>query len=178
MSEKPGVPSSEEQQPVVWRRRVVVIVVLLVAAAIAGRVFLAGEDTDEQSADRSGLRSGLVDDDGQRVEREETLGQKLGKLLPYITEAGMALLVGMILGIGTRMAIKTIVVVAVVGIVGIQFAIFKGWMSADSAGGFIGHMREYVFNVPAGGDAVDVLREKAPTVGASLLGFMMGLKKG
>jgi hypothetical protein len=65
-----------------------------------------------------------------------------------------------------------------VGIVGIQFAIYKGWMDAGTAGGFIGHMRDYVFHVPEGSDAVAILRDKAPTAGAGLLGFMMGLKKG
>jgi len=176
MSENPSIPGQDEQQPVVWRRRVIVIVVLILGVSIAGRVFLHGEE-QEAAADGRGLRTGLVAGGGERVEREETLGDKVGKLLPFITEAGMALLLGMILGVGARMAIKTIVLVAIVGVVGIQFAIYKGWLSPDDAGGFIGHMTNYVFNVPEGGETMDVLREKAPSAGAGTIGFLMGLRK-
>jgi hypothetical protein len=177
MAEQPSNPQSEEKQPVVWRRRVVVIVVLILGAAIAGRVFLGNEKPPVDSKGNP-LVTGLVPESGETVEREETLGDKLKKVLPYITEAGMALLLGMILGIGARMAIKTIVLVAIVGVVGIQFAIYKGWMAPEDAGGFIGHMRDYVFHVPEGADGMALLREKAPSAGAGLLGFMMGLKKG
>jgi len=177
MSDKPAIPQQGEKQPLIWRRRVVVVVVLILGAAIAGRVFFSNEEPEVDSKGNP-LASSLVGDNGESIEREETLGDKMKKVLPYITEAGMTLLLGMILGIGARMAIKTIVLVAIVGIVGIQFAIFKGWMAPEDAGGFIGHMRDYVFHVPEGADGMDVLRDKAPSAGAGLLGFMMGIKKG
>ena len=174
MSDKPDLQAQEEIQPVVWRRRVIVIVVLLVGLAIAGRVAIGDEDSEEGGA-QSGLITGLAADGEPRAEREEPLVQKI---LPYVTEAGTVLLLGMILGIGARMAIKSIVVVAIVGMVGIQFAIYQGWISAENAGGFVGHMSDYVFNIPKNAEGMDLLREKAPSVGAGLLGFVMGLKKG
>ena len=177
MSEQPPISQQEEKQPVIWRRRLVVVVVLILGASIAGRVFLGNEEPEVDSKGNP-LATSLVGSNGEPVEREETIGDKMKSLLPYITEAGMALLLGMIMGIGARMAIKTIVMVAIVGIVGIQFAIFKGWMDPETAGGFVGHMRDYVFNVPEGADGMEVLRDKAPSAGAGLLGFMMGLKKG
>ncbi|MHC4953885.1 MAG: hypothetical protein ACYTGZ_08340 [Planctomycetota bacterium] len=177
MAEKPTQSPQEQAKPLVWRRRLVVIVILIVGAGIAGRMLLPDPEP-AGGGDGSGMRTGLVASDGEPVEREETFSDKLKKLLPYVTEAGMALLLGMILGIGTRMAIKTVVMVVIVGVVGLQFAIYKGWMSAGDAGGFVKHLTEYVFNVPEGVEGTDYLLEKAPTGGAGLLGFMMGLKKG
>ena len=178
MSDNPSTPPQEEKQPVVWRRRLVVAVLLILGVAITARVFIGNEEPEVDSQGNP-LAAGLVaGENGEPVAKEETLGDKLKGLLPYITEAGMSLLLGMILGIGARMAIKTIVMVFIVGIVAIQFAIYNGWMDAGTAGGFIGHMRDYVFNVPEGAEGMDIVREKAPTAGAGLLGFMMGLKKG
>jgi len=173
MSEQPQ--QSEQKQPVVWRRRVVAVAVVVLVAAIAGRVMLKEEQPT--SGGGSGLRTGLVAGGGEEVEREETLGDKLAKLLPYVTEAMTALLLGMVIGIGTRMVIKTVVLVLVLGAVGIQFAIFKGWLTPEDAQ-FVGHMKDYLFHIPEGKDAADVAIDKAPSVGAGLLGFMMGLKKG
>lgn len=174
MSEKPQ--QTEQKQPVIWRRRVAVIAVFIFGAAIVGRVML--KDEESTSGGGSGMRSGLVAGDGtERVEQEEDLGDKLAKLLPYVTEAAMALLLGMIVGIGTRMAIKTVVIALVLGVIGVQYAIFKGWLTPEDAR-FIGHMKDYVFNVPEGKEASEVAMDKAPSFGAGLLGFMMGLKKG
>jgi len=177
MTDQTPASEQEQRQPVIWRRRVFAIVVLLVGAAIAGRVMLKDNDS-EAGAGGKGMRTALVADTGEDAEPKETIGDKLNKLLPYVTEAGMALLLGMILGIGARMAINTIVLVFIVGVVATQFAIFKGWVSADSAGGFIGHLTDYVFNVPEGAEGTDILREKIPSASAGLLGFMMGLKRG
>jgi len=173
MAEKPKQP--EQKQPVIWRRRVAVVVVFVVAAAIVGRVMLAGEEPTGSAP--SGMATGLVPGSSEPAPKEETLGDKLGKLLPYVTDAGIALLLGMIVGIGVRMAIKTVVVVMVVGVIGVQYAIFKGWIAADDAS-FLGHLKEYVFHIPEDSSASDALLEKAPSAGAGLLGFMMGLKKG
>jgi len=155
---------------------VVVIVVFVLAAAITGRVMLQ-EEEPTGSPDAGGLQTGLVAGGGEQVEKEEALGDKLGKLLPYVTEAAAALLLGMIAGIGTRMAIKTIVVVLILGVVGWQFAVFKGWVEAGEYG-FLAHMRDFVFHIPEGKDAGEVMMDKAPSLGAGLLGFLMGLKKG
>ena len=170
MSEQPQ--QTEQKQPTVWRRRIFAAVLFLVVAAVIGRVML--KDETPTGSNNGGLATGLTA--GGEVEREETLGDKLNKLLPYITEAGMALLLGMIAGIGARMAIKTVVLVVIVGAIGIQFAIFKGWLTPDDAG-FLGHLKDYVFHVPEGKEGMEVVMEKAPSVGAGLIGFMMGLTR-
>ncbi|MHC4937346.1 MAG: hypothetical protein ACYTHK_00070 [Planctomycetota bacterium] len=171
MAEQPQ--QQEQMQPTVWRRRIFAIVLFLVVAAVIGRVML--KDEQPTGSEGGGMRTGLVA--GGEVEKEETLGDKLNKLLPYITEAGIALMLGMIAGIGTRMAIKTIVVVVILGAVGIQFAIFKGWLNPEDMG-FVQHLKDYVFHVPEDKEGVDVALDKAPSLGAGLLGFLMGLKKG
>ncbi|MEM8883521.1 MAG: hypothetical protein AAGD14_05605 [Planctomycetota bacterium] len=180
MSEQPQQPAVEQEQsqPLVWRRRVIAIVVIVLVGAVLGRMALSGQE-ETGSPSKPGLATGFAagGDSGTRVEREETLADKMQKVLPFITEAGMALLLGMILGIGARMAIKTIVLVVILGVVGIQFAIFKGLLKPEDAQ-FIGHLKDYVFHVPEGKEAADIAIKKAPSLGAGMIGFLMGLKKG
>lgn len=109
------------------------------------------------------------------VGAEETFQQKLNKVLPYVTEACLALIVAMMGGIMMKSALKFAGVLLVVGFIGIQVAIWKGWLP-DSID-FSDTLNNFVF-VESHGDTTEFAISKAPAAGAGALGLMMGLSKG
>ncbi len=108
------------------------------------------------------------------VGAKETFEQKLNKVLPYITEACLALIIAMMAGILMKSALKFVGILLVVGFIGLQVAIWKGWLP-DSID-FGDKLNDFVFVEPKG-NATELAISKAPAAGAGVMGLMMGLSK-
>ncbi|MHC4135458.1 MAG: FUN14 domain-containing protein [Planctomycetota bacterium] len=160
-------PAQESRAPR-WRAKLLIALVVVVAGAIVVRHTLA-----DRRAEGAGTGNQLVA--GEKPEEDEPTAFE--KILPYITEAGSAMLLGYMLALATRFALKLVIVVLVLGFVGLQFLAYKGILTVD-LGEFAGWVGNNVLNVSSDGDAGQVAQEKVPTAGAGMLGYLLGLKKG
>ncbi|MHC4816756.1 MAG: FUN14 domain-containing protein [Planctomycetota bacterium] len=162
-------PAPQESRAPRWRAKLLIaLVVVIVAAVIARQSF----KSDEAGAE-AGQGNQLVA--GQQAEEEEP--GALEKILPFITEAGSAMLLGFMLALATRSVIKIAVFALVLVFVGLQFLAYKGILTVD-VGEFAAWIGDNLFNVSADADTGKMVEEKVPTAGAGLLGYLLGLKKG
>ena len=71
----------------------------------------------------------------------------------------------------------SVIVVLVLGFVALQFMAYKGILTVDWSE-FATWTKDNLLNVTLDADAGQVAEEKIPTVGAGMLGYLLGLKKG
>jgi uncharacterized membrane protein (Fun14 family) len=159
------------------------IVVLLgvVAAAVVARAARGTPDgRAEEAAERrsapSGMTTALVPGQPQpsgqpqpAPEEQETLDV----VLPFVSEGGIAMILGLLLGMITRSFLKVMFLFAVLGFIGIQYLNYKGVITINW-----GAMRDFVLNiVPKGASLTQVIQKKLPSLGAFGLGYLLGLKR-
>ncbi|MHC4819141.1 MAG: FUN14 domain-containing protein [Planctomycetota bacterium] len=159
-------PAEESRAPR-WRAKLLIGLVVVIVAAILARQSFARDD----AAKGEGSQLAAT----QTEEEEEPSG--LEKILPYVTDAGSAMLLGFMLALATRGVLKLIFVALVLGFVALQFLAYKGILTVD-LGEFAGWVGENVLNTSSDADAGQVAQEKVPTLGAGMLGYLLGLKKG
>lgn len=162
-------PAPQEPRAPRWRAKLLIALVVVVTGAVILRQSLHGDQ-----AGTPGQANQLVA--GQPAEEKEEPGA-LEKILPYITEAGSAMLLGYALALATRSVLKMAVFALVLAFVGLQFLAYKGILNVD-LGEFAAWIGKNVFNVSADADAGQLAQEKIPTAGAGMLGYLLGLKKG
>lgn len=160
-------PAPQETRAPRWRAKLLIALVVVVVGAIIARQSLRGDETAD-----TGQGNQLVA--GERAEDEKEPGA-LEKILPFITEAGSAMLLGYMLALATRSVLKMAIFALVLAFVGLQFLAYKGIVDLGEFAAWIG---DNLFNVSPDADAGKVLEEKVPTAGAGLLGYLLGLKKG
>ena len=165
---------TEEQrrESLPWRRRLAILLLLVVAASVIWRVRIKKEERGEAVTPRAATQ--LVP--GTTGGEEEPPPTAKEKILGYLTEAAIAMLLGMMLGIATTVAIKTVVVLLVVGVAGAQFYAYKTGTAIDwgAAGNWV---KEFVFNLTGGADLKQVAVDKLPSLGAFVIGYFLGLKR-
>jgi len=159
-------PEQESRAPR-WRAKLLIALVVVVVGGILARQSFARDAADTGEGNQLAA--------AQPGEEEEPSG--LEKILPYVTEAGSAMLLGFMLALATRGALKLVIVALVLGFVGLQFLAYKGILTVD-LGEFAGWIGDNVFNTSTDADAGQVAQEKVPTLGAGMLGYLLGLKKG
>jgi uncharacterized membrane protein (Fun14 family) len=163
-------PAEQESRAPRWRAKLLIALVVVIVAAILARQSFAKDDADAGQGQANQLVA------GQPAEEEKEPGG-IEKVLPYVTEAGSAMLLGFMLALATRAALKLVIVALVLGFVALQFLAYKGILTID-LGEFAGWVGENVLNTTRNADAGQVAQEKVPTLGAGLLGYLLGLKKG
>ncbi len=163
-------PAPQETRAPRWRAKLLIALVVVVVGAVILRQSLHSD----KSGGTPGQANQLVA--GQPEEEQEEPGA-LEKILPYVTEAGSAMLLGYMLALATRSVLKMAVFAVVLAFVGLQFLAYKGILNVD-LGEFAAWIGDNLFNVSADADAGQVAREKVPTAGAGMLGYLLGLKKG
>lgn len=163
-------PAPQETRAPRWRAKLLIALVVVVVGAIIARQALAKDESDAAPGQGNQLVA------GERAEEEEEPGA-LEKILPFITEAGSAMLLGYMLALATRSVLKMAIFALVLAFVGLQFLAYKGILTVD-LGEFAAWIGKNVFNVSEGADTGKVFEEKVPTAGAGLLGYLLGLKKG
>ncbi|MHC4971679.1 MAG: FUN14 domain-containing protein [Planctomycetota bacterium] len=163
-------PAPQETRAPRWRAKLLIALVVVVVGAIIARQSLAKDDADAGDGQANQLVA------GERAEEKEEPGA-LEKILPFITEAGSAMLLGYMLALATRSVLKMAIFALVLAFVGLQFLAYKGILTVD-LGEFAAWIGDNLFNVSPDADTGKVLEEKVPTAGAGLLGYLLGLKKG
>lgn len=163
-------PAPQEARAPRWRAKLLIALVVVVVGAIVLRQSVRGKE----AGDKPGQANQLVA--GQPAQEQEEPGA-LEKILPYITEAGSAMLLGYMLALATRSVLKMAIFALVLAFVGLQFLAYKGILTVD-LGEFAAWIGHNVFNVSADADAGQLAQEKIPTAGAGMLGYLLGLKKG
>ncbi|HEX5135373.1 MAG TPA: FUN14 domain-containing protein [Planctomycetota bacterium] len=165
------------------------MIVLLLGVVVAAVVARAARGTPEARAQEAaqqrsaggghgGMTTGLVPGEPQPGGQETTPAPEekdtLDVVLPFISEGGVAMILGLLLGMVTRSFLKVMFLFVIIGFVGLQYMNYKGVITINW-----GAMKDFVLNmVPKGASLTQVIQQKLPSLGAFGLGYLLGLKRG
>jgi uncharacterized membrane protein (Fun14 family) len=164
-----------------WRFRLIVVLLGVVVAAVVARAARGTpEERAQASAEKratsggnSGMTTGLVpggpQPGGQPTgEPQAEEKEPIDVVLPFISEGGIAMILGLLLGMITRSFLKVMFLFAVLGFVALQYLNYKGVITIDW-----GAMKDFVLNiVPKGASLTQVVQQKLPALGAFGLGYL------
>jgi uncharacterized membrane protein (Fun14 family) len=180
LPEPDGVPSTAPR----WRFKLIVALLCVVGAAVAARAMRgtpearAEEAAEKRSAQPGGgLTSSLVSGEhGTTPETAPPPEEKdtLDTVLPYVTDGGIWMIFGLLLGMVTRSFLKLLFVLTILGFATVQYLAYKGVLTVNW-----GAMKDFVLNmVPKGASMSEIVQKKLPSLGAFGLGYLLGLKRG
>jgi len=170
-----------------WRFRLIVALLGIVAIAVVARAARgtpearAQEAAEQRSASGQpgGLTTGLVPGEPKPGTTPETAPppeekDTLDTLLPFVSEGGIMMILGLLLGMITRSFLKVMFLFVILGFIGLQYMNYKGVITIDW-----GAMKDFVLNmVPKGASLSQIVQQKLPSLGAFGLGYLLGLKRG
>jgi len=161
-----------------WRGKLIVGLVVVVAAAIGLRVARGGEPEAAEAKSGqapSGMTTGLVDSNGQKTTTPPAEEKKdsVDVLLPFVTEGGVAMILGLLLGMATRAIFKIFFFLALLAFITLQYLAYKGILDVNWAA-----MKDFVLHIVPDADWSTVLQHKIASFGAFGLGYLLGLKRG
>jgi len=169
----PPPPPKTSRGPA-WRARLLLVLVLLVLGSIVARVVLSNREPATPPPQPAGA-SGLVPGTAPPPEAEpEPAGARAA--LPYVTECGVAMLLGLGFGIATRMAFRLALLLFVVAFVVVQYLAHTGLVDVDW-GGVFAWCGRFILNVSSDRGLGAVVQHKLPTAAALLLGLVLGLRR-
>lgn len=153
----------------------IVVLFGIVAAAVVAR---AARGTPEPAASRSaapgGMTTAIVPGGEPQTAPPPEEKSTLDTVLPFVTEGGIVMIVGLLLGMMTRSILKIGLFFLFLGFIGIQYLNYKGVITIDW-----GAMKDFVLNmVPKGASLAEIVQKKLPSLGAFGLGYLLGLKRG
>ena len=96
-------------------------------------------------------------------------------MLPYFSEGGLALLIGIGLGIVSRGVLKIAIVFALLLIGGMEWLAYQGVLEVNW-GDLASLIHKTILNATPNGDRAAVIQEKLPSAGALAGGYFMGIK--
>ena len=187
-------PEDGEQRPaesggLPWRRRLVLLLLLVVAVSVTWRIRLAAKPADRQAGEESSL-AGHADDlatglvPGQINAEQEAAATPekksgIGRLLPFVTEGGVAMLLGIALGVATRSFIKLALIGVAVVFIAIQVLVFREVIAVDwqAAERTFTALKDYVWNVSTEHNLSTIVQHKVPSAGALSIGYFLGLRR-
>ncbi|MGK0361881.1 MAG: putative membrane protein (Fun14 family) [Bradymonadia bacterium] len=97
------------------------------------------------------------------------------RMLPYFSEGGMAMLIGIGLGIVSRGVLKIAIVFALLLIGGMEWLAYQGVLEVNW-GAMAGLVHQTILNATPNGDIGAIIQEKLPSLGALGGGYFMGVK--
>ena len=156
-----------------WRRRLALLLTVLLVVSVGARVTAA--KTSPEPSSKTGEPTALVADQAvpEAQEPEPTGWQKI---LPFMSEGAFAMLLGLALGIATRMIFKIVVLGILLFFLATQFLAYKGLLTVDW-GRFLVWTRDFVLNISQQADISSVVTHKLPAAGAFIIGTLLGLKR-
>ncbi|MCK6461686.1 MAG: hypothetical protein L6Q95_17525 [Planctomycetes bacterium] len=90
----------------------------------------------------------------------------LDTLLPFVSEGGIAMILGLLLGMITRSFLKVMFLFVILGFIGLQYMNYKGVITIDW-----GAAKDFVLNmVPKGASLSQIVQGPPPILGAWTLG--------
>ena len=161
--------------PLGWRRRLALLLTVMLVVSVGARVM--AHKKSQGSQPKTGEPTALVADQavpGAEVEETEQTGWQ--KVLPFVSEGAFAMLLGLGLGIATRMIFKMVVLGMLLFFLATQFLAYKGLLTVDWAT-FMGWTRDFVMNISQQADFSSIVKHKLPAVGAFIMGCVLGLKR-
>jgi uncharacterized membrane protein (Fun14 family) len=168
-------PQPDQQQEVTpergprWRFRLIVILVGIVAASVVMRA----ARTPAEPAPPPAAANALMPTPGGEPQPPPEEESTLDTVLPFVSEGGIFMILGLLLGMMTRTFLKLFLVLAILGFAGVQYLAFKGVITIHW-----GAMKDFVLNmVPKGASLAEILQQKLPSLGAFGLGYLLGLKR-
>lgn len=96
-------------------------------------------------------------------------------MLPYFSEGGLAMLIGIGLGIVSRGVLKIAIIFALLLIGGMEWLAYQGVLEVNW-GALAGMVHQTILNATPNGDIGAIVQEKLPSVGALAGGYFMGIK--
>lgn len=178
-------PSDASPSAPRWRFRLIVALIAIVGVAVGARAVRGtpekrAQEAAEQrtaSGQPGGMTTSLVPGEpGTKPQTAPPPEEKdtLDTVLPFISEGGIAMILGLLLGMVTRSILKFLLVLSILGFIGVQYLAVKGVIHVDW-----GAMKDFVLNmVPKGASVSEIVQKKLPSLGAFGLGYLLGLKKG
>jgi len=160
-----------------WRRRLALIATVVVVVSVGARVALSRNQEQPAAGGTSttGVETALLTNDTQPPpDAKPESGAR--KILPFITEAGIALLLGLAVGIATRMVAKVVIAIVLLFFLSVQFMAYKGLIQVDW-GGFGANLKDFVLNISDDADFRSILKHKVPSLAAFVIGYILGLKR-
>ena len=164
--------SHEEVRAPRWRLPLILALLVLLIGSIVARQSRAAE---KPAAGADGAASTLVAGEPPPPAEEP---DTLDVVLPYLTEGGVAMLLGLMLGITTRFFVKSLVLILALIFIGIQFLAYKGWIDAPEWGATVVWIRDFVLHVSEDSSVGGLVQRKLPAAAALFLGYALGLKRG
>lgn len=101
--------------------------------------------------------------------------QAMQSLLPYFSECGLLMLLGIAFGMATKMAFKVAIVLGILLIGGMQYLAWQGVLDVNwGALGAFAH--ETLLNITPQGDLSELLKEKSPSLATLATGVYLGMR--
>ncbi len=166
----------ERSSVVPWRRRLVVILIAVVTLSIIGRVTLA-KDAEEKEEQQPQVAHALVSGQEPPPEQAEPEPSGVGKVLPFLTEGGISMLLGIALGVATRTFMRIMLLLFAGCFILIQVLVYNGVMTIDW-GVFAQFLGDFVLNVSSDEGPGAIIKHKLPSAGGFMAGLYLGFKKG
>ena len=188
----PETGEATDSHALAWRRRLVLALMLLVGISIAARVHYTTKQREYDEAQRvlasnPNSATALVPGQIPTEQGGEPTGQQavepppsgMARLLPFLTEGGVAMLLGIALGVATRAFFKLILIGIAVIFIGIQVLSYNEILTVnwDAAEQGFGAVRRYVMNFADQTNLGEIIRHKVPSAGALTIGYFLGLKR-
>ncbi len=189
--------SSAEQHdslPPRWRRPLILALLVLIAVSIGVRMTRARSAKSAEAAQPSenarsgntGLTGNSVlpggdgpagDPNGVTADQPEKKPEGMDALLPFLTEGGVAMLLGIGFGMATRAIFKIFMIGVLILFAVIQYLSIKGILTVDW--GAMGQwINDFVLNVKEKWGIAEIVQHKLPSAGSFGIGFYLGLKRG
>lgn len=164
-----------------WRRKLLLFLVVVVGASVAARVVLASRAKAQSTPSQTRIQPhGILPGEPQAQEPQQTppskTEQRAQEVLPFITEGGTAMILGLALGMATRAFLRLGLLVLALLFVLLQVLAYKGILVVDW--GAFGHaVKSFVLNVSSESGLGGIIRHKLPTTGAFFLGYVFGMRR-
>lgn len=178
----PAAPGPRPMSP--FKKAVLALLVLIFVGSVGARAVLGSGQPDAPSpASRPaatpdgflpGVRQGGAQDPGA-APQEEPAG--IEGWLPLLTEGSFFALIGFALGFATKKLVKLLLIFVALFFVGVQALVHAEVMTVDW-GQAIDWLNRMVLNLREDQPFTEVLKEKVPTLGALLTGYVLGFRRG
>lgn len=177
---KPSAPPKTVRKTPRWRRTLVIGLVALVAATAIWRAVASSRAKEAEPAARTqgapAGAAGFAPGTGGSPQPDAPQETKSAApdWLPFVTEGGIAMLIGIALGVATRTVFKFVAILVALLFIAIQFMSHKGWITGIDWG----KVQDWVLNVPKSTGIGALVKHKLPSAGSLVVGYWLGLKKG
>lgn len=163
------------------QKTAIVVFLLLFVGSVAARALLGeapeeiastGQTTPEGAQGFRAPQEHLAAGDAQAAEEPKGFES----YLPYLTEGSLFALIGFALGYTTRKVFRLALILIALGFVGIQAAVWAGWVQVDW-GGVVDVLNGWVLNLKENESLTEFLTRHVPAAGALVLGAAVGFRR-